>query len=131
MAEVAIEIGGRVYEVSCQEGEEHYLQSAAAQLDAEARVLIDQIGRLPETRMLLMAGLMLSDKAAGVGDEIDRLKSDLGAAQARIAELEARPAPAPERIEVPVIPDAVKDSMAELAARAEALAEQVEEKAAS
>jgi len=131
MAEVAVEIGGRVYEVACQEGEEHYLQSAAAQLDAEARVLIDQIGRLPEARMLLMAGLMLSDKTAGVNDEIERLKAELEAAKTRVAELENAPAPEPERVEVPVIPDGVRDSLAEIAARAEALADQVEEKTAS
>lgn len=131
MAEVAVEIGGRVYEVACQEGEEHYLQSAAAQLDAEARVLIDQIGRLPEARMLLMAGLMLSDKTAGVNDEIARLKAELEAARTRVAELENAPAPEPERVEVPVIPDGVRDSLAEIAARAEALADQVEEKTAS
>jgi cell division protein ZapA len=35
----------------------------------------------------------------------------------------------PERIEVPVVPQAVTDTLAELAARAEALAAEVEEKA--
>ena len=37
--------------------------------------------------------------------------------------------PEPERIEVPVIPDSVTDTLAEIAARAEALAAAVEEKA--
>ncbi|MGV6810671.1 MAG: cell division protein ZapA [Brevirhabdus sp.] len=131
MAEVAIEIGGRVYEVACQEGEEHFLQSAAAQLDGEARTLIEQIGRLPEARMLLMAGLMLSDKTAGYADELARLRAELEEARARITELEASPTPEPDRIEVPVIPESLKESLAEIAARSEALAEQVEEKAAS
>lgn len=131
MAEVAIEIGGRVYEVACQEGEEHFLQSAAAQLDGEARTLIEQIGRLPEARMLLMAGLMLSDKTAGYADELARLRAELEEARARITELEASPPPEPDRIEVPVIPESLKESLAEIAARSEALAEQVEEKAAS
>jgi len=129
MAEIAIEIGGRVYEVACQEGEEHYLQSAASQLDAEARTLMEQIGRLPENRMLLMAGLMLSDKTAGTNDELARLRAELEAATARVEELENAPKPEPDRIEVPVIPDSVKDTLAEVAARAEALAEQVEERA--
>ena len=130
MPEVEIRIGGRSFEVSCQEGEEHYLHAAAAMLDTEASTLTSQIGRLPEARMLLMAGLMLADKTAGVED---RLRE----AQARIAELEAdtarvsdRPAPPPERIEVPVIPPQVGETLAELAARAEALAAQVEDKAA-
>ncbi len=131
MAEVAIEIGGRVFEVACQEGEEHYLQAAAALLDAEAQALLSQIGRLPEARMLLMTGLMLADKTAGLNEDLERARADLEEATARIAALESAPRPEPDRIEVPVIPGAVKDSLAELAARAEALADQVEERAAS
>ena len=40
------------------------MTAAAALLDAEATELSAQIGRLPEQRMLLMAGLMLADKMA-------------------------------------------------------------------
>ena len=70
MPEVEITIGGRSFEVACQEGEEQYLQAAARMLDAEASVLVDQIGRVPEARMLLMAGLMLADKTAGLEDRL-------------------------------------------------------------
>ena len=64
MPEVTIEIGGRQFEVACQDGEEHYLRSAEKLLDAEASVLQEQIGRMPEPRMLLMSALMLADKTA-------------------------------------------------------------------
>ena len=57
MPEIQIIIGGREFEVACQEGEEHYLQTAAQMLDGEAAVLANQIGRMPESRMLLMAEL--------------------------------------------------------------------------
>lgn len=70
MPEVEITIGGRTFEVACQEGEQHFLQSAAKMLDDEARVLTSQIGRIPEARMLLMAGLMLADKSAGMDDKL-------------------------------------------------------------
>ena len=33
MPDVTIKIGDRSFEVACQEGEEHFLQSAAAMLD--------------------------------------------------------------------------------------------------
>ena len=65
MPEVTINIGGRPFAVACQEGEEHYLRTAAKLLDDEAQVLANQAGRMPEARMLLMAGLMLADKHAG------------------------------------------------------------------
>jgi cell division protein ZapA len=80
------------------------------------------MGRLPEGRMLLMAGLMLADKTAALEDEMRALKS-------RLAELEARPAPEPQRIEVPVIPPQVEETLAEIAARAEALAQKLDENA--
>ena len=131
MPEIEIHIGGRAFEVACQEGEEHFLHSAAAMLDAEASVLTQQIGRLPEARMLLMAGLMLADKTAGVDDRIKELEAQLAEKDAELAKLRAVPAPEAEKIEVPVIPQIVTDTLAEIAARAEALAGEVEEKAPS
>ncbi|MEC8293372.1 MAG: cell division protein ZapA [Pseudomonadota bacterium] len=128
MPEVEIHIGGRAFEVSCQEGEEHFLQSAAKMLDNEASVLSQQIGRLPEARMLLMAGLMLADKTAGVEDKLAEMEAKLAEKEAELAALKEAPAPEPERIEVPVIPQIVNDTLAELAARAEALAGDIEDK---
>jgi cell division protein ZapA len=130
MPEVTIMIGGRGFEVSCQEGEESYLHSAARMLDEEAQVLADQIGRMPEARMLLMAGLMLADKTAAVEDRIREVEATLAEREAELARLRAAPRPEPERVEVPVVPTTVTDTLAELAARAEALAAEVEEKAA-
>jgi len=121
MPELEIHIGGRSFFVSCRAGEEHFLNSAAKMLDTEAQPILGQMGRLPEARMLLMAGLMLADRTASLEDEVRQLK-------ARLAELDGRPAER-ERIEVPVIPQDVTDSLAEIAARAEALAARLEERA--
>ena len=126
MPQVEIKIGGRAFEVACQEGEEHFLHSAAAMLDGEAAHLADQIGRLTEARMLLMAGLMLADKTAGLEDKVRQLEAEAGEMRTTVAQLQARPAPEPQRIEVPVVPASVSDAMAEIAAQAEALAEQIE-----
>ena len=131
MPEVTIYIGGRGFDVSCQEGEEVYLQAAARMLDDEAQVLSDQIGRMPEARMLLMSGLMLADKTAAVEDRIKEVEAKLSEREAELAELRSAPAPEPERIEVPVIPQQVTDTLAELAARAEALAAELDEKTAA
>lgn len=119
MPELEIIIGGRNFQVACQPGEEHFLRAAAQMLDTEAAPMIGQMGRLPEAKMLLMAGLMLADKTAALEDETRALK-------ARIAALEARPAQVADRIEVPVVPPHVVSLLAELAARAEAIAARVE-----
>ncbi|PTX56215.1 cell division protein ZapA [Litoreibacter ponti] len=125
MPEINIEIGGRTFQVACQTGEEHFLQTAARLLDNEASVLAEQIGRMPETRMLLMAGLMLADKTAGLEeelraaeDQLDTLRRDLDGARSA----------QPQTVEVPVVPQSVTDTLAELAARSEALADSLEAK---
>jgi cell division protein ZapA len=104
MPEITIHIGGRDFQVVCKEGEEPFLQSAAGLLDTEAQALTGAMGRIPESRMLLMAGLMLADKTASLEDqlaaagreneggplahevtaEIAKLKGDLKAATANI-----------------------------------------------
>ena len=125
MPELRIIVGGREFDVACQDGEEHFLRTAAAMLDGEASVLLSQIGRMPDARMLLMSGLMLADKTTGMEDQ-------LRAAQTRIAEIEAELEALradPPKVEVPVIPATVTDTLAEIAARAEALANKVEEEA--
>lgn len=97
MPEVTIVIGGRNFEVACREGEEHFLASAAAMLDEEARTLHDSIGRVPETKMLLMAGLMLADKTAALEEQVSaggsaaapQPDADAGAAEGELLSLKA------------------------------------------
>lgn len=123
MPQVEILIGGRTFEVACQEGEEPFLRTAAQLLDAEASALSSQIGRMPESRMLLMAGLLLADRTAALEDrlrEAEARAEAMSAAQAVPVE--------PERIEVPVMPQSVIDTLAEIAAQAESLADASEEK---
>lgn len=117
MPDLEVVIGGRSFQVACQTGEEHFLRAAAAMLDAEAQPIVAQLGRLPEAKMLLMAGLMLADKSAAIEDELRSLR-------ARVAELEARPVATRD---VAVVPKQVSDTLAEIAARAEAMAARIEE----
>lgn len=120
MPDVDIRIGNRVFQVACQPGEEHFLRAAAQMLDAEAMPLVTQMGRMPDARMLLMAGLMLADKTAALEDDLRKLRQ-------RLTAVEALPA---QRVEVPVVPQALVETLAEIAARAEAMADAVEERAA-
>ena len=116
MPTVEFNIGHKSYELACQEGEERLLRRAAAMLDTEARAILEQAGRMPEPRLLLLAGLMLADKYSALEDRA-------ASAERELARLKANP----PRVEVPVVPNTVAESMAELAARAEALARKAEE----
>ena len=98
MPDVTVKIGDREFEVACQEGEEHYLRSAAALLDAEAQSLVSSIRHLTESRMLLMAGLMLADKSAGIDDTLKLAERKIADLEARVAEAEVRRAEADARL---------------------------------
>ena len=91
MPEVRISIGGRDFDVACQEGEEHFLHAAANLLDTEATALLNQIGRMPEPRMLLMAGLMLADKTAGLDDQLKKLEEKTASQEAWIEAVQNAP----------------------------------------
>ncbi|MCU4654766.1 cell division protein ZapA [Roseibacterium sp. SDUM158016] len=138
MPEVEIEIGGRSFAVACKEGEEPYLRAAAKLLDTEAAVILGQIGRMPSDKMLLMAGLMLADKTGALEDDVKGLQAKVAAqekalrsAEERLADRARRIAELQEAGPRTELPDSVTDGLAELAARAEALAEELEGRASS
>lgn len=133
MPELTIVIGGREFAVVCQAGEEPYLQAAARMLDTEASTILGQIGRMPADRMLLMSGLMLADKTAALEDEIRSLQAKLAAQEKTLAASEERLADRARRIAElqdaaprTELPARFTDGLAELAARAEAIAEELE-----
>ena len=70
MSQVTIQIGGRSFDVVCQEGEENFLHAAAAMLDEEAQKLNGVGSRITESRMLLMAGLLLADRTAATEEKL-------------------------------------------------------------
>ena len=119
MAEVEFTIGHKEYRVGSADGEEGLLARAAQILDREAQQILSQAGRVPEQRLLLLAGLMLADRFAGLEERLDK-------AERQIARLQANP----PRVEVPVVPEDLREAMAELAARAESLAERLAEQQA-
>ncbi|NOX74981.1 MAG: cell division protein ZapA [Alphaproteobacteria bacterium] len=132
MAEVDIEIGGRVFQVACQAGEEEFLYSAASLLDNEAQSLADALGRVPSERMLLMAGLMLADKTAGLEEELRKAERKLAeqAVQPGAPVAPMKPETEVVEVEVEVIPQTVIAAFSKIADRAEGVASQVEDAAA-
>ena len=122
MPEVSIDIGGKSFTVSCQSGEEQYLVSAAASLNAEADKLGDQNSKISESRMLLMAGLMLADKTADMNDKLTQAEASLSEATAEIKRLKSRSLDQSEPVEV--IPEGLAKNLAEIVLKAESLADQ-------
>lgn len=97
MAQLTIEVNGRSYAVGCEDGQEAHLRGLAAQIDAQVRMVAHEVGPLGETRLMLVAALMLADelaaakaRAAMLETEVDRvretqLRTEEAAAAALIA----------------------------------------------
>ncbi|MFT6772796.1 MAG: cell division protein ZapA [Paracoccaceae bacterium] len=89
MADLEVQIGTRSYRVACENGQEPHLAAVADRLRQEASVLTAQFGTLPETRLLLMSGLLVADRLHTVearAAEAAAIAPRLAAAEAQLAE---------------------------------------------
>jgi cell division protein ZapA len=130
MPEVTIKIGQRPYTVNCPEGEEPQLQKARDALDAEASTLLAYAGRVPEAQMLLMSGLMLADRTLALQEQLRATEAALEQAQQASQEVYREIKTVVKEVEVPMVPIALLETLAELSARAEATADDLEERIA-
>ena len=62
MAQVEVTIGGRRYPLACRDGEEAHLTLLAAHLQEKVDELGRALGTMSETRLLLMAGILVADE---------------------------------------------------------------------
>ena len=59
---VNVMVNGRAYTIACDEGEEDHLRELAATVDAKAREVLASVGQVGDTRLLLMAALLMADE---------------------------------------------------------------------
>ena len=69
MTELEISIGGRLFSVACANEEQEKVKEAAALINEEADSIQSQLGRLPESKMLLLSALMIADRLVDVENE--------------------------------------------------------------
>ena len=69
MTELEISIGGRTFSVACDNEEQEKVKEAAALINEEADSIQSQLGRLPESKMLLLSALMIADRLVDVETE--------------------------------------------------------------
>lgn len=62
MGQVTIAVGGRQYSLVCGDGEEPQLERLASYVDEKVEALSATLGRISESRMLLMASLLIADE---------------------------------------------------------------------
>lgn len=103
MADVKLNIAGRVYDVHCADGEEPQLMQLAAVVDEKVRSMPGGT----EIRQLLFASLMLADEAQEAKGKVDKAEPQSDSLRAAVALAESREAQAR---------DELKEALAELAA---------------
>ena len=79
MPEINININDQDYTVVCDPGEEQHLKSLAAQIDSKVRELTKRFGKIGETRLMVMASLLMADQAQELEknsrDSLTKIKS--------------------------------------------------------
>ena len=95
MAQVSVTIGGRVYRMACDDGEEDHLMRLARELDQKLTQLRDAFGEIGDTRLAVMAAIMVADELSesrrrvrALEQEIDGLQETRLAAADRIEAVE-------------------------------------------
>ncbi|OHB34179.1 MAG: cell division protein ZapA [Phenylobacterium sp. RIFCSPHIGHO2_01_FULL_70_10] len=94
---MTIDVNGRPYQVGCEDGQEPHLLELARLFDRQVRAVSQDMGQLSETRLFLMAALLLADelwdsrsRMASVQAELARLQSDHARIEAKaVAALDA------------------------------------------
>lgn len=80
---VNVLINGRAYTVACDDGEEAHLRELGQFLDKKVRELAGTVGsQASESRLLLMAGLIISDQLSETMTRVDELERELAGLRA-------------------------------------------------
>ena len=113
MSQISVTINGRVYRMACDDGQEEHLSRLARDLDARIARLRESFGEIGDTRLTVMAGLM-------VADELVEAKRQIKAREQEIAEMNESRLAIGDRIEASEL--AVAEAIGEAAERIEQLA---------
>lgn len=70
MAQVAVTINGRNYRIACEDGQEDHLAGLANYLDQKVGELVHEVGQIGDTRLLVMASLLIADELSDTRTEL-------------------------------------------------------------
>ncbi|MCF8477425.1 MAG: cell division protein ZapA [Pseudolabrys sp.] len=81
MAQVNATIAGRQFRLACEDGQEQHLQALAADIDTRIVDLRQRFGEIGDTRLTVMAALMVADELTEATRKIRRLEEEVDALQ--------------------------------------------------
>ena len=74
MGELNISINNRPFLIACADGDEHNVSRLAEELAARISAIKKNVGEVGDSRLLVMAGLMMCDEIKSLSDQVDALK---------------------------------------------------------
>lgn len=77
MTALRLLIGGREYDIACDDGQENHLKGLAKTLDSRVRTLAESMGKPTESQLMMIASLMLMDELQDAKIENDQLRHDI------------------------------------------------------
>jgi cell division protein ZapA len=81
MSQVSVTINGRQFRMACEDGQEAHLMDLARDLDARIEGLRGKFGEIGDTRLTVMAALMLEDELVEATQKMRRLEDEIAALQ--------------------------------------------------
>ncbi|MBO6784373.1 MAG: cell division protein ZapA [Alphaproteobacteria bacterium] len=75
MAQVEIRINGRDYRIACEDGQESHLSNLAKYLDGKVGELVDEVGQIGDTSLMVMAGLLVTDELSDTREELEAFRN--------------------------------------------------------
>jgi cell division protein ZapA len=81
MAQVNATIAGRQFRLACEDGQEDHLQALAKNMDERIAQLRAKFGEIGDTRLTVMAALMVADELSEALRRVRRLEEDVTALQ--------------------------------------------------
>lgn len=81
MAQVNATIAGRQFRLACEDGQEEHLQKLAQDLDQRITELRGKFGEIGDTRLTVMAALMVADELSEAARKIRLLEEEVAALQ--------------------------------------------------
>lgn len=75
MAQVKMQINNRSYEIACDDGEEEHVQQLGRYVDEKVMELASRIGQVGDTRLLVMAALLISDELSEAYSKVGEVDS--------------------------------------------------------
>ena len=74
MAQVTVKVNGYTYTVGCEDGQEQHLQAMAEQVDSRIESIKGLGGNSGESRLLLLAALLMADEIHDLRLEREQLR---------------------------------------------------------